>query len=529
MKWGVQQRGPLVVLLVISLVVGALSLASIRSSNAALLGETFAPSVVALIWLTAYIWTSYRAFSTIYLFTTAYVVCLFLFHLGLFIQDGLGLVKLLAWQDDMGPWAVRAGWYTNLALACVGIGFPAQGLAYKPRKLSSPAAANAMVPQHLAWLQDQGVGLLIASLILLAGAVATSGNILALTRLQLFHLSDTRFISVFSMLAPSAAIALLVAARTPRQRLLSYVVGFVVLLLFLVSGQRSTALFPLIAAAVVWTKVGRRINPVLASAAVLGTLLIIPVVGYLRTLGTYGDIASANAIERAADYANISAAFAEMGGSIGPLMYTLKLIPEEEPFRYGSSYLAYFTDAIPNVGLRPDAKHSRVEAEELLRNGATEEALLAMNPGDWASFHIIRDQFARGGGAGYSGVAEPYFNFGTAGVLVFFVAIGVFLCRIDCLPIILHRNWLAFGATIFWHLLPSVRNGFGIFLKPAEFIVIALLIWMLVRRFVPRRQIAGTPKLTASQKSPDSPPRTPDRADPRRPVDTPPHRSPPRA
>ncbi|MEO8224831.1 MAG: hypothetical protein ABI661_08490, partial [Gammaproteobacteria bacterium] len=213
LRFGVQRGTPLVLLLLVSIVVVLLFLAT-TTGNQSLLGKTFAPSMVALIWLGCYLATSYLAFGTVYLFSTAYIVCLFLFHMGLFLQDGLGIIKLIAWKGDMGGWAVLAGWYTNLAVACFGIGFAVHGLTYRQPATPTPEAINTLVPQNLAWLRDQGVGLLIASVILLAAAIAKSGNLLALTRLQLFHLSDTRFISVFSMLAPGAAIALLLGART---------------------------------------------------------------------------------------------------------------------------------------------------------------------------------------------------------------------------------------------------------------------------------------------------------------------------
>lgn len=486
----------MVLLLAVSLVVTILSFVSIRASDSALDGATFAPSLVAVIWLACYLVASYRAFGTIYLFTSAYVIGLFVFHLGLLLQDGFGLIAPLKWESGLGPWAIRAAWSTNLALACIGTGLSAYALMYRPRKLPSPAAASALAQQNLAGLYDVGVGLLIASCVLFVAAFANYGNLLALTRLELFHLSDTRFISVFSMMAPSAAIALLLGATRKGQRRLAYAVALFAFVVFLLSGQRTTALFPLMAGAVCWVKLGRRINPLLAGAAGLSLLLIIPVVGYLRTLGTYGDITNTEAISQAAEYADVGAAFREMGGSIGPLMYTLMLIPAEETYRYGSSYLNYFLDVIPNVGLQADSSTSREAVLQILRSQGREAALLKMNPGDWASFHIIPEQFAFGGGAGYSGIAEPYFNFGYAGILVYFVALGLFLGRLESMPLILQRNWLFFGVLMYWHLLPTVRNGFAVFLKPTVFILIAIIIWALVRRFFPRSAPRAAPVAT---------------------------------
>lgn len=488
-------------LLFVSIVVLVASLAEIPSNDSVLRGATAAPSVVALIWLFCYLSTSYFAFGTPYLFASAYILCLFVFHFGLLVQDGLGLIRIIQWEGPIGAWAVRAGWYANLALACIGTGFSAYALRSKAARMQSPEVTHAVASQNLAWLYQQGIGLLVAAGLLLVLSIYTLGNIFALTRMQLFFEHDTRFIAVFSMFAPAAATALVVAAQTRRQRRFAYLVAAVAFCFFIFLGQRSTAMFPTLVGAVVWVKIGRRINPLLAAAGILSALLIIPVVGYLRTLGTYGEITSAAALSRASQQAEIGAGFREMGGAIGPLIYTLKLIPAEEPYRFGNTYLQYLGFVIPNLGLRPDTSHSRAAAG--LNSRPTKEALFDMFPGDWATFQINRSMFDAGGGAGFSGVAEPYFNFGLAGVLVFFLALGLFLAKIDCRALVLHRNWLLFATVIYSFLLPTVRNDFGIFVKPAGFVLIALGIWKLVRRFIPFTPIAGAPTAPRAGLQPD--------------------------
>ncbi|MBW7881854.1 MAG: O-antigen polysaccharide polymerase Wzy [Caldilineaceae bacterium] len=475
----------MVIFLAVSIAVALLALGTIPSDDAALTGATFAPSIVALIWLACYLVAAYFAFGTPYLFASAYIVSLFVFHFGLLIQDGFGIIRVTNWiSGPISPWAVRAGWYTNLALACTGIGFALSNLTARTRRLPVPQVAQAIAVRNFGWLRHQGMGLLLAAFVLFTLTIATQGNIFALTRLTLFHLSDTRFISVFSMISPGAATALLISARTKRQRLLAYAVTGFVLLFFLGSGQRSTALFPLLVGVVIWAKTGRRINPVIAAVVLFSTLLIIPMVGYLRTLGTYGEIANSDAFFQATKYADLGRSFQEMGGSIGPLIYTLMLIPADESYRYGNTYWKDLLDLIPNIGLTPDASTARETAEKNLRSGPTREALHAMTPGDWASYHIIPDQFSSGGGAGFSGVAEPYFNFGLPGVLVYFVLLGFFLGKFERVTLPLQPYWLLFAAVIYWHLLPTVRNDYSVFLKPAAFTLIILGIWKLVGRII---------------------------------------------
>ncbi len=477
----------------------------IPSSDSKLIGETFAPSLAAVIWLAVYLFSTKIAFGSIYLFSSAFVVSLFLFHFGLVLQDGFGLLQVKDWLGPLGAWAVRAAWYTNIALSCIGIGLSIYLMRYKAKRPPSPELVERAFSQNRAWLYDQGIGLLLASALLLALSFATMGNIFALSRLELFHLSDTRFISVFSMMAPSAAIAMVIAAQSRSQKRTAYIAAALILLFFLLSGQRTTALFPLLTGIILWVKCGRRINPMLAGATLFAVLLLIPLIGYLRTLGTLGEIASVDAIAEATEVVDLRDSFGEMGGSIGPLMYTIMLIPEEESYRYGRTYLSYLLDVIPNIGLTADYSTSRAAAAEKIRGGATEEALFEMQAGDWATYHIIREQFEAGGGAGYSGVAEPYFNFGLIGILVFFIAMGAFLGQFECVPLLLHRYWFLFASTIFWHVLPIVRNGLAVFTKPAVFTLIVLLIWKFVRPYVPiSKPRQPKRRKSAAVSSPDS-------------------------
>jgi oligosaccharide repeat unit polymerase len=494
---GIQRRAPMVLLLVVSFVVLFWSLAEISTDLAELKGGTLAPSVAALIWLACYLFTSYLAFGTPYLFASAYIFCLFVFHFGLLIQDGFGFVTMYN-RDWLGAWVFRAGWYADLALACIGTGFSAYTLKNPGRNVPPLDIAYGVARQNLAWLYQQGLGLLLAAALLLVATILMKGNILGFTRMELLFSGDTRLTGVFSMFAPAAVTAMVVASQTRAQRRLAYVAAVLTFLLFLLLGQRSTAMFPLMVGVVVWAKTGRKINPMVAGAAIVATLLVIPVVGYLRTLGTYGEITNGAAISIASEHSEIAAAFREMGGSIGPLIYTLKLIPAEESYRYGNSYLDYMGYLIPNLGLSPDLSHTREDAR--INSQPTKQALWNLRPGDWASFHMIRDQFEKGGGAGFSAVAEPYFNFGLAGVLIFFVSLGLFLGSLDCKALLLNRNWLLFGALMFWSLVNTVRNDFGTFVKPAAFILIALGIWKFVRRFVPLGPFAYTPEPSVSRR-----------------------------
>jgi hypothetical protein len=100
-----------------------------------------------------------------------------------------------------------------------------------------------------------------------------------------------------------------------------------------------------------------------------------------------------------------------------------------------------------------------------------------MAPADWITFRLNRWKFDNGQGVGFSAIAEPYLNFGTFGVIAYFVLLGVVLAQIDKINVIARPYMYLLLATSYWPFLRTVRNDFGNFSKPFAFIIIILLIW----------------------------------------------------
>jgi hypothetical protein len=218
----------------------------------------------------------------------------------------------------------------------------------------------------------------------------------------------------------------------------------------------------------------------MASGVVVLTLLMTPVLADLRSTHTYGQI-SISAIRESASQASLGSALNELGGSVEIVATTLRDIPAKEPYRFGATYLMYLRAIVPNPGLQ------RRSAEDVHGKGALEEGMLNVPPHEWASIKIlgIDNALYRGEGVGFSAVAEPYFNFGYFGVVVFFLLLGVFLARMEITHLLLDYPWLLFASIFYWLLLPTVRNDLGVFTKPASFVVTSIAIWLLVRRFTP--------------------------------------------
>lgn len=141
----------------------------------------------------------------------------------------------------------------------------------------------------------------------------------------------------------------------------------------------------------------------------------------------------------------------------------------------GRSYWMAVKRVIPNVALRWRA---RPETE--------------LTPSAWATRLTDRWTFEHGGGVGFSGVAEPYLNFATAGVVVFFLLLGYAIHRFDA--------WLgndpfrgAIGAATFGFVLWSVRNDVMELFRALALASATVLAAWVVARLEHRRPVAATP------------------------------------
>lgn len=481
----IRSRGGLQALLGVSLLEMAWASLQIAGFADFPVTNTFAVSACAFLWLACFVATTWNAFGTPYLLTSAYVLAMMAFNFGLIAQDGFGFVHVAGYSEEFGNWATLAGWYANLALGCLGVGFALGCMTYRPGAGLTSKAASELATRNVARLRNLGIGMCFACLVFLVIGFAQVGNLLQYSRNELFFSGmDIRGIALFNWFGPGAATAMVITARTPSQRRWSYVLGVLALALYLLSGNRSLALFPLLVGIVIWVKSGRRFPLPLAAGVALAALLIIPVIGALRTVGAYDDV-TLSEISKSSEGASVSNALAELGGSAGVLAITLQYVPAEEPYRWGRTYLGYLRQVIPNVGGLKDISES--PRAILAESGSLSEALPRLSPSTWASVRVLGVQGAiyGGQGVGFSGIGEPYLNFGFAGVVVFFLGAGALFARMEARNLLLDFRWLVFATFFYWFLISTVRNEFGVFVKPASFILISLGIWILVRRFTP--------------------------------------------
>jgi hypothetical protein len=91
-----------------------------------------------------------------------------------------------------------------------------------------------------------------------------------------------------------------------------------------------------------------------------------------------------------------------------------------------------------------------------------------LSPSDWITFTVAPWTHAAYGGLGYSAVAEPWLNFGIAGVAGVFVLLGFLVGRLDvALASRPTRRVAALAAVLLMPLFLTVRNDAENFVRPA--------------------------------------------------------------
>jgi oligosaccharide repeat unit polymerase len=467
-------NGAPIALLIVSLMIGTYSSSQVFLGGAGdWVGEV---SFLALTWWATYLVAAYLYYKTIYLFSFAYLLPLALFHLGITIPDAFGLFEGLGWGNgSMSEWFEVSGHYTNIAFAFIGVGIAISMMTGKSKR----ARANRQpygYRSSMSVVYYDGLWLLFVSMLMLILAVATLGNLLNYNRVDFFRgAGDTRGLGVFLMAFPSCLVLLFIGAITKPQKYFAYTVCFLGALLLLLSGYRASIMFPAMIAAVLWVKVGRRIPLAVAVAGVFAVAIIIPASGLLRSTGSYSEI-SIERIKGSVEESTFQETFRTLGQTGGAAAHVYRLVPDIDSHRWGKTYLDALTNAIPNI-LPQVGVNKRAEVKGALdRYDAINDAI----PSDWLTYRIAKDKFDRGEGVGFSGIAEPYLNFGWIGVVLYFLFFGWLIGKIDKWDLGIKPNAIFFAAAMYWPLMRSVRNDFATFVKPAIFLLLLVCIWRLI-------------------------------------------------
>jgi len=231
-------------------------------------------------------------------------------------------------------------------------------------------------------------------------------------------------------------------------------------------GYRGWAVLPLVAAAWVWN---RRIRPISIYAVVLVSsfflFVVFPVIPILRT-GAGTDRYSLDNVSSAVAAVEDPAAniFVSMGATQRTVAYIERFVPRAVPFQMGASYAVSLTTVFPNLfwDVHP----------ALARGSLARQLTEAVDP----------QRAARGGGIGFSFIAESYLNFGRTGYLICSFLIGFSLLALG--------QWsarsvigTAFVGVFLSHFLFYARGESAVWVRPSVWfgLVPALAAWGLSR------------------------------------------------
>jgi hypothetical protein len=390
-----------------------------------------------------------------------YLLLLGVFHLGMVVPVAAGVEPppLTAWLLNAAvPEALGL-----VAIACAAFAFGAVTAAEVVGR-----AAPAPLPTRTIYVRGGAVAALAGFAMLLVGVVQLQLLTSPYSEYWERALTDDVRLFGFGMLLFPMGLLIAASGTTPRgMRFIAGAYAAVYLPLFLV-GFRGHAVVHGVALLVVWSRKAPVVAKKMGLWAAAAIVLLSPVVRMARSWE--------KTLFEAVKQVQPLDFFLEAGGSLRPLAETASLIDSgSEPLWYGESYLLGISRLLPNVAMDASRADTR------------------LGPAQWITMKAEPLTFARGGGLGFSCVAEPYLNFGTVGVLGAFLLLGATL-------IVLERRAFTSGATAavacstFGSLLWTVRNdmsGLPRAVVYASILVFAIRVVQSRSRARPSGRLAG--------------------------------------
>lgn len=377
-----------------------------------------------------------------------------LFHLGMAAPWALGL-----YSEPLPLWFVSGRLTPALALVALALAFYLAGLLWAGPQAASGDAAPVYTNR---FLFAAGLGIYLAGCAMFIVGLGPLGgwSFFDVGYAETYRLTarfDPRlFGTSFTIVPIGLYLAAAAFARRWRGLVIASTLVWVGGIFFL--GFRGFALIPGLVVLGLLDRRGCRLPRWMSLALVGATLAAIPLARQMREEGVWQ-----RSLTRSWGGAHWLDGIVEMGGSLRPLVHTLAYL-ENERWRWGWTYWRSLGTVWPN--LSPEWGGGRyIPFEEL-------------PPNHWLTSQAEPGMYRQYGGLGFSAVAEPYMNFGAAGVAAYFLLLGAGLgsaARASMarpLP-------LALGAVVLGPLLWTTRNSFEIFFRPAVWGVgIVLAVWL---------------------------------------------------
>ncbi len=244
---------------------------------------------------------------------------------------------------------------------------------------------------------------------------------------------------VAALFVPSVICLFIVYKDKRGVRLFLTSLLLLVVLAILMTGGRSNAVIILSLLAILYQYLVKPFTKKALLVGAVGGFFFLQVLAYIAETrnSSHGFQVDKTAV---ADNAAVNA-IAEMGWTQFCLIKCMQIVPEEQGFRYGKSYLYSLTTVIPNMGfwkIHPAKRESGL--------------------GDWLS-----DYLGVNFGTGFSMTAEAWVNFGAFGFLIFYLwgaLLGRLFGRIEQTMKRGDLALLAFLLIVFWFCLKIPRNSF---------------------------------------------------------------------
>src|ERR1700726_1913660 len=375
-----------------------------------------------------------------------YISLLGLFHLGLVVPWALGIYDIAR-----TPWFVPYGLSRGLALFTYAIIAYQVGLVVALRAIRQRAPLGWAGPS----IEDPKV-FAGGSFLFITGAAMFAVGVSRLPSKGLDRLiysvtfrlraeSDPRFFGA-GMLIAFIGLCIDAAGASRRQMRIAYWYTGVLFITLFYLGFRGPAITAALLVYAVAFKKGLRFPRWLPFVAAAVLLVTVPLMSIMREepLNERSLVSSLSKI-------NILDGPAEVGESIRPLVETADLIGPGN-YRLGKTYLIAIKGILPNLAFRWQAPAT--------------ESMDDLSPNHWIT--AIVDPWARKNdqGIGFSGVAEPYMNFGIPGVVIYFVLLALLLLWLEQVSIRSANALASWALVVGPLLLASTRNDYTNVLRP---------------------------------------------------------------
>lgn len=254
------------------------------------------------------------------------------------------------------------------------------------------------------------------SLLILKESLTTvlSGGYFALYQKEEATSVDAAPAVVAGFLVPAALFILAGSKDNTKGKIVAGLVIMMYAMMYFFLGQRNTAMMPLLAFAWLWHQyISPLPKTLLFSLSGFLVFIVLPLVGASRN-SSGADRLSVDALVETFSSINnpVVAILSEMGSSMNTVAYTIELVPKVRAFQMGAEYFYALLTLVPNLfwKLHPSVARGY--------------------PGRWLTWAVKPEFAARGGGLGYSFIAEAYLNFGWFGAPITLAIIGFLFTKL---------------------------------------------------------------------------------------------------